>query len=277
MDYSTSSKLAPIVLILQLGILCVALDNTIIATAIPRIGDELYALSDTVLICLLLFEVRSLFCALAPNSTALIIGRAIAGIGSAGLFSGALIILAFSTLPEKRPIFTGLIIAVYDIASMVGPLIGGAFTDHLTWHWCFYLPIGGIPSLALIVFLHLPPLTPRAENTTWHEAGENATVPIRLAKQRAMASTSLHNFYRPGIPVDDPETIVSAGATDYFNLIRDMTILREAQIVCNDALTKRFQHSLTMVSLAAIGAAGVEWKRVKAKKSGSARAEQFFV
>ncbi|KAK6066279.1 major facilitator superfamily transporter [Seiridium cupressi] len=169
MDYSTSSKLAPIVLILQLGILCVALDNTIIATAIPRIGDELYALSDTVLICLLLFEVRSLFCALAPNSTALIIGRAIAGIGSAGLFSGALIILAFSTLPEKRPIFTGLIIAVYDIASMVGPLIGGAFTDHLTWHWCFYLPIGGIPSLALIVFLHLPPLTPRAENTTWHE------------------------------------------------------------------------------------------------------------
>ena len=61
---------------------------------------------------------------MAPTSTALIVGRAIAGLGSAGIFSGALIIIAYSVPLEKRPIYTGIIGAMYGIASVGGPLLG---------------------------------------------------------------------------------------------------------------------------------------------------------
>jgi MFS family permease len=86
-----------------------------------------------------IFELGSLICGVAPNSTALIVGRAIAGIGGAGLFSGSLLILAHSLPLEKRPAYTGLLGGMYGIASVAGPLMGGAFTDHATWRWCFFI------------------------------------------------------------------------------------------------------------------------------------------
>ena len=78
-----------------------------------------------------IFELGSLVCGAAPNSTALILGRAIAGLGSSGIFSGALLILAHSAPLEKRPTYIGLIGGMYGIASIAGPLLGGAFTDRL--------------------------------------------------------------------------------------------------------------------------------------------------
>lgn len=85
------------------------------------------------LIAIGIFELGSLVCGVAPNSTALILGRAVAGLGSAGIFSGALIILAYSVPLEARPIYTGLIGSMYGIASVAGPLLGGVFTDKVTW------------------------------------------------------------------------------------------------------------------------------------------------
>lgn len=167
-EYPSGLRLAIIILGLELAVLCVALDNTIIATAIPRITDQFHALDDvgwygsaylltlsafqlffgrlysilnikwTFLASLFIFELGSLICGVAPTSTALIVGRAIAGVGSAGLFSGALIIIAFQTPLERRAIYTSLITACYGIASVVGPLLGGVFTDKVTWRWCFY-------------------------------------------------------------------------------------------------------------------------------------------
>jgi len=79
------------------------------------------------------FELGSLICAVAPSSKALIIGRAVAGIGSAGNFSGA-ITLIFHTVPlRKRPAYTGLFGAVFGVSSVAGPLMGGAFTDRISW------------------------------------------------------------------------------------------------------------------------------------------------
>ena len=106
---------------------------------------------------LFIFEIGSLICALSPNSTVLIVGRAIAGLGSGGIFSGALITLAKTVELSQRPIYFGLIGGMYGIASVAGPLMGGAFTDKLTWRWCFYinLPIGGVAAAGLLFFLKL--------------------------------------------------------------------------------------------------------------------------
>lgn len=152
-----------------LSVFLMALDNTIIATAIPAITDQFHSLPDVgwygsayllttasfqllfgkfytffslkwvYLIAIGIFELGSLLCGVAPNSTALIVGRAIAGVGSAGIFSGALIIVAYSVPLAKRPMYTGFIGAMYGIASVAGPLLGGAFTDKVSWRWCFYI------------------------------------------------------------------------------------------------------------------------------------------
>lgn len=83
-----------------------------------------YSIKWVFLIAVAIFEVGSLICGVAPNSVALIIGRAIAGLGSAGIFSGAYLIIATSVPLARRPTFTGLIGGMYGIASVVGPLLG---------------------------------------------------------------------------------------------------------------------------------------------------------
>lgn len=120
-----------------------------------------------------IFELGSLVCGVAPNSTALILGRAIAGVGSAGVFSGALIIVAYSVPLQKRPMYSGFIGAMYGIASVAGPLLGGAFTDKLTWRWCFYinLPLGAITIIVIILFFREPDRKAVVQKT-WKQRAE---------------------------------------------------------------------------------------------------------
>ena len=73
-------------------------------------------------IALFIFELGSLICGVAPNSTALIIGRAVAGVGAAGIFSGAILIISVTVPLRSRPTYMGLIGGMYGIASVAGPL-----------------------------------------------------------------------------------------------------------------------------------------------------------
>lgn len=187
-EYPSGVRLIFIVVALVLGIFLVSLDLTIVATAIPKITSEFHGLDDvawysaaffmtiggfqsawgkaykffplkvTFLFSIFVFELGSLICAVAPSSTALIVGRAVAGLGAAGIGAGTYTIIAFSASPKTRPMFTGIIGTAYGIAAVVGPLIGGALADKVTWRWCFYinLPIGGISALIILVFFKTP-------------------------------------------------------------------------------------------------------------------------
>lgn len=104
------------------------------------------------------FELGSFVCGVTPNSLGLIMGRAIAGIGSAGLLSGSVLIMCQIVPLHKRPIYTGMVSATFGIASVAGPLMGGALTDHVSWRWCFYinLPIGLVTTLFILLFFKCP-------------------------------------------------------------------------------------------------------------------------
>jgi MFS family permease len=123
---------------------------------------SLFSVKSIFLLAITIFEIGSLVCALAPNSRGLIVGRAIAGLGGSGIFSGGLIIIAHSVPLRTRPIFLGAMAGMFGIASVCGPLLGGVFTDKLTWRWCFYinLPFGAVTVIAVAFFFKPPPARP---------------------------------------------------------------------------------------------------------------------
>lgn len=81
----------------------------------------------------------SIVCATASSSPVFIVGRAIAGLGAAGLFQGALLIVGLTVSLQKRPLYLGIVVGVFGIASSFGPILGGALTDHVSWRWCFWM------------------------------------------------------------------------------------------------------------------------------------------
>ncbi|KAF2103662.1 efflux pump [Rhizodiscina lignyota] len=183
-QYVTGIKLWTLLASITLIVFLVMLDMSIIA--IPRITNQFHSLQDvgwygsayllascslqpltgkiyslfstkiTYMAFLALFEVGSALCGAAQSSKMLIVGRAVAGLGVAGLSNGAMTIISASAPLHKRPALIGIMMSISQLGIIGGPLIGGALTQYASWRWCtvgFFinLPVGAVSSIILIL------------------------------------------------------------------------------------------------------------------------------
>jgi EmrB/QacA subfamily drug resistance transporter len=124
------------------------LTSTVVAPLYGKLGD-LYGRRIMVFAAVALFLAGSLACAASSNMNALIIARAVQGLGGGGLFVLALSVVGDVIAPKDRGKVQGLFAAVFSLSSVIGPLMGGWFVDVFSWHWIFLinLPLGAIAVL----------------------------------------------------------------------------------------------------------------------------------
>jgi EmrB/QacA subfamily drug resistance transporter len=175
---------------LMLGMLLAAIDQTIVATALPTIVGDLggldhlawvvtaYLLTETVSTplwgklgdlygrkrlfqgAILVFMAGSVLAGVAPSMVLLIVFRGVQGVGAGGLIVLAQSIIADIVSPRERGRYMGFFYAGFGAASVIGPLTGGFITDHLSWRWVFYVNIP-LAAIALVVTTAVLPSSPR--------------------------------------------------------------------------------------------------------------------
>ncbi|MGH7142064.1 MAG: MDR family MFS transporter [Candidatus Saccharimonadales bacterium] len=183
------SEIMVIVIALMLAMFLAALDQTIVATALPHIAVDLHGLSQLSWVvtaylltsavsmplygkisdmfgrkkifqfAIIVFLIGSALCGLAQSMDQLILFRALQGFGAGGLFTLSLAVIGDVIPPRQRGRYQAYFGAVWGVASIAGPLLGGFFTDSISWRWIFYinLPIGALAIAAIATRLHLQP------------------------------------------------------------------------------------------------------------------------
>ncbi|MDR3083885.1 MAG: MFS transporter [Streptomyces sp.] len=173
---------------LLLGMLLAALDQTIVSTALPTIVSDLggldhlswvvtaYLLASTAATplwgklgdqygskklfqaAIVIFLIGSALCGMARNMPELIAFRALQGLGGGGLIVLSMAIVGDLVPPRERGRYQGLFGAVFGTTSVLGPLLGGLLTEHLSWRWVFYvnLPLGVVALLVIAAVLSIP-------------------------------------------------------------------------------------------------------------------------
>jgi EmrB/QacA subfamily drug resistance transporter len=182
------AEIMVVITALMLALLLAALDQTIVSTALPKIASSLHGLSKyswvatTYLLtsavstplygkisdmygrkkifqfAIVVFLVGSALCGLSQSMNELIFFRGLQGLGAGGLMTLTFAIVGDVVPPRQRGKYQGYFTAVFAIASIIGPLLGGILTDDLSWRWVFYvnLPLGIIALTAIGSRLHLP-------------------------------------------------------------------------------------------------------------------------
>lgn len=182
------AEIMVIIVALMLAMLLAALDQTIVSTALPRIAVDLnglnklswvvtaYLIASAVTTplygkisdqfgrkkifqaAIVIFLIGSILCGASQNMDQLILFRAVQGVGAGGLMSLALAVVGDIISPRQRGRYQGYFGGVFAVSSVIGPLLGGFFTDHLSWRWIFYIniPLGILALSAIAARLHLP-------------------------------------------------------------------------------------------------------------------------
>ncbi len=205
-----------IIVALMLAMLLAALDQTIVSTALPRIATDLHGLSKLSWVAtaylmttaistplygkigdqfgrkkifqfaIVLFLIGSALCGLATSMNELVMFRALQGLGAGGLMSLSQAIVGEIVPPRQRGKYLGYFAGVFALSSVAGPLLGGFFTDSLSWRWVFYIniPIGVAALYALATRLHLPKRTSKKKikiDFTGAVLLTASTIPLLLA------------------------------------------------------------------------------------------------